>query len=59
MEIIKRGTLPADKKLEWTCKYCDSVMLARISEGEARYSRNETLVRFICPVCQKEGWGYP
>jgi hypothetical protein len=59
MEIIKRGTPPADKQVEWTCCCCDSILKAKQSEGRTVYDRNEIMIEFTCPVCGQKGWGYP
>lgn len=59
MKILKQGVDPGDREIEWTCKGCSSIMLAKVSEGVLIYDRDGTMVKFKCPVCNKEGFRYP
>lgn len=59
MEIIKRGTPPGDRQIQWDCKNCDSMMLAKQSEGRTVHDRDGIMIEFTCPICKMKGWGYP
>ena len=59
MEIIKHGEKPEDREIEWTCKNCNSVLLAKQGESRVIHDRDGMMVEFTCPVCETKGWGYP
>ena len=51
MKIIKRGQIPEEKVVRFTCRNCDSVMEATRNEYTVHNHRNETILSILCPVC--------
>ena len=51
MKIIKRGILPSEKKAEWTCNHCKSIIESTQAEGRIISDRDGNLVESVCPVC--------
>ena len=59
IEIIKRGTLPEEKKTEYTCNRCASVLgVARKDTTYVHDQRDGDFWKFQCPVCEETGYIY-
>lgn len=53
MEIIKRGTPPADRQYEVKCKSCATEFRFKQAEASVEYyPREGAYVRIQCPVCR-------
>lgn len=54
MRVIKRGILPSERKTEWTCGTCKSIVESTQNEGEYISDQREgDCVKFECPVCKR------
>jgi uncharacterized protein with PIN domain len=58
MKIIKRGKLPEQKIIRFTCIVCKSELEAFDVEGKKVYSAltNYYYLKYICPICKNEHW---
>lgn len=55
MDIIRKGQIPEEVSVTWTCTKCRSEIRAQRSEGEEHHDqRDGNFVTFVCPVCQHE-----
>ena len=54
MEIIKRGSLPAEREHQSICTNCGTIF--KFKQGEARFhddQRDGAYLAIACPVCQR------
>jgi len=56
--ILIQGALPADRYYVLDCKICKSVIEFQAKEGKLVGDRDGDFLRFQCPVCQCEMFGY-
>lgn len=54
VEIIKKGSIPTDRKYEVTCGKCQTVFQFLRSDATGHTHRNEAMVCCRCPVCKNE-----
>lgn len=60
MKIIKHGLLPEERVYRVTCIACKCVFDAEQSEGVyVSDQRDGDFVRFKCPTCNRDVYGYP
>lgn len=55
MKIIKRGTIPSERRWEFTCRNCGTVF--EIAQAEAKLvsdQRDGDYLAIDCPVCDKQ-----
>lgn len=52
IRVIRRGDLPGDKYLRFTCIRCKSILEARDDDMPmVGYERKRPMYAFTCPVC--------
>lgn len=57
MKIIRKGTKKEDKRCQFTCTECRSVIEAKKSEGRYIDSIIDMAsIEFICPLCECKNW---
>lgn len=57
MKIIRKGTKKEDKRCQFTCTECRSVIEAKKNEGHrVDDPRDGDAIGFICPVCGVKNW---
>lgn len=54
VEILQRGTPPAERQYTLDCRNCKSRIRCKHSETQSHTDRNETYLSIECPVCQKD-----
>lgn len=55
MRVIRRGEKPENRKAEWTCSRCVSVIESTVGDGEVVYEydlQGRDYVLTQCPVCK-------
>jgi len=60
VEIIKKGTPPAEQEYTATCRNCESVL--RFKRGEAKFTgdqRDGDFLTITCPVCGTYVYHHP
>jgi ribosomal protein S27E len=56
--VISRGSLPTERFYVLTCKNCQSLIEFQAREGKQEHDRDGSFIRFTCPVCLLELFGY-
>lgn len=60
MKIIKRGTLPADRKWKFECTHCRTTFECAQCEGQLiSDQRDGDTLKVPCPVCKSPCYGSP
>lgn len=54
IEVLKKGKGKENRECEFPCRECDSLLRARICDGETFHNqRDGSYVSFLCPVCNQ------
>ena len=56
--VLKKGAAPLKRLYEVECRHCNSLIEFRKSEGDDISDVTGITIRFTCPICYYDCFGY-